>query len=245
MPNLKLTLSYEGTRYNGWQKQGNTPRTIQEKLESALTEITGKLVEIAGSGRTDAGVHAREQTASFRTGSKLLCGEILEELRKRLPEDIGAISLEMAHPRFHARLSCVEKTYVYRVWNSGSPNVFERRVMAAVKESLDIQAMRAAAAALVGTHDFSAFCANRHLKKSAVRTLSALTIERLGDEVRLTLTGDGFLYNMARILTGTLLEVGKGALDPKDIPIILASLDRAKAGPAAPAQGLILYEVRY
>jgi tRNA pseudouridine38-40 synthase len=245
MPNLKLTLSYEGTRYNGWQKQGNTPRTIQEKLESALTEITGKPVEIAGSGRTDAGVHAREQTASFRTGSKLLCGEILEELRKRLPEDIGAISLEMAHPRFHARLSCVEKTYVYRVWNSDKPNVFERRVMAAVKEDLDIQAMRAAAAALVGTHDFSAFCANRHLKKSAVRTLSALTIERLGDEVRLTLTGDGFLYNMARILTGTLLEVGKGALDPKDIPIILASLDRAKAGPAAPAQGLILYEVRY
>lgn len=245
MPNLKLTLSYEGTRYNGWQKQGNTPRTIQEKLESALAEITGKPVEIAGSGRTDAGVHAREQIASFRTGKKMPCEEILEELRKRLPEDIGAVSLEMTHPRFHARLSCVEKTYVYRVWNSEKPNVFERRVMAVVKEDLDIRRMQAAAEALVGTHDFSAFCANRHLKKSAVRTLSALTVELLGDEVRLTLTGDGFLYNMARILTGTLLEAGKGALDPKDIPIILASLDRAKAGPTAPAQGLILWNVRY
>lgn len=244
MPNLKLTLSYEGTRYNGWQKQGNTPRTIQEKLESALTEITSRPVEVAGSGRTDAGVHAREQVASFRTGSKLLCEEILEELRKRLPEDIGAERLEMAHPRFHARLNCVEKTYVYRIWNSDRPNVFERRLMASVPEELDIQGMRIAASALVGTHDFSAFCA-RKTKKSAVRTLSALDIQRLGDEVRLTLTGDGFLYNMARIIAGTLLDVGLGKLPAEDLPAILASLDRAKAGPTAPAQGLTLWEVKY
>ena len=245
MPNFKLTLCYDGTRYNGWQKQGNTPKTIQEKLETVLSQILCQKVELAGSGRTDAGVHARAQVASFRADTMKACPDILAELASRLPEDIGAVSLEAAAPRFHARLSCTAKVYVYRVWNSGLPNVFERRYMTAVAQMLDLDAMREAAARLIGTHDFSAFCANRHMKKSAVRTLGSLPVERLGEEVRFTLQGDGFLYNMARIITGTLLEVGLGRLRPEDMDGILASLDRGQAGPTAPAQGLILWEVRY
>ncbi len=245
MRNFKLTLCYEGTRYSGWQKQGNTGRTIQEKLEAALGEVLGHPVEAAGSGRTDAGVHAREQVASFRSGTDAPCGMILTELRKRLPEDIGAISLEEAPARFHARLSCMEKTYVYRVWNSDSPNVFDRRLVAVIPSALDLHAMQTAAGMLIGTHDFSAFCANRHMKKSAVRTLKSLTVERLGSEVRFALTGNGFLYNMARIIAGTLLQVGQGERQPDEMAALLASRDRRTAGPAAPAQGLTLWEVRY
>ena len=245
MPNFKLTLCYDGTRYNGWQKQGNTRNTIQEKLETVLSEILSQAVEIAGSGRTDAGVHALAQVASFRADTGKACTDILAELAARLPEDIGAVSLEAAAPRFHARLSCTAKTYVYRVWNSRQPNVFKRRYMTAMPQTLDLDAMRESAARLIGTHDFSAFCANRHMKKSAVRTLGSLLAERLGDEVRFTLQGDGFLYNMARIIAGTLLEVGQGKLRPEDMDGILDSLDRGRAGPTAPAQGLILWEVRY
>ncbi len=245
MRNFKLALCYEGTRYSGWQKQGNTGKTIQEKLEAALGEVLGHPVEIAGSGRTDAGVHAREQVASFRSGTDASCGQILSELRKRLPEDIGAILLEDAPTRFHARLSCIEKTYVYRVWNSSSPNVFDRRLITVIPGALDLDAMRTAAEMLTGTHDFSAFCANRHMKKSAVRTLKNLTIERQNNEVRFILTGNGFLYNMARIIAGTLLQVGLGERQPSEMAAILASNDRSMAGPAAPAQGLTLWEVRY
>ena len=245
MPNYKLTLCYDGTRYNGWQKQGNTPKTIQEKLETVLGGILAQAVEIAGSGRTDAGVHARAQVASFRANTGKTCPEILAELSAVLPEDIGAMSLEIAAPRFHARLSCVGKTYVYRVWNSRRPNVFERRYMTAVPQALSLEAMREAAERLIGTHDFSAFCANRHMKKSAVRTLEYISVERLGDEVRFSLRGDGFLYNMARIIAGTLLDVGQGKLRPEDMADVLLSLDRRQAGPTAPAQGLILWEVSY
>ncbi len=245
MPNFKLTLCYDGTRYNGWQKQGNTPKTIQEKLETVLSEMLAQPVEIAGSGRTDAGVHARVQVVSFKAITGETCAQMLDSLKARLPEDIGAISLETAAPRFHARLSCVEKTYVYRVWNSKQPNVFERRYMTTVAQTLDLDAMCEAAAQLTGTHDFSAFCANRHMKKSAVRTLNSVLAQRLGDEVRLTFSGNGFLYNMARIIAGTLLEIGKGNLQAKNMAGILASLDREQAGPTAPAQGLTLWDVKY
>jgi len=243
--NFKLSICYEGTRYNGWQKQGNTEKTIQGRLEAALGEVLGHPVEISGSGRTDAGVHAREQVASFHSGTNIPRGLILDELRKRLPEDIGAISLEEAPSRFHARLSCVEKTYVYRVWNSSRPNVFDRRVLWVLPGSLNLDSMRSAAECLIGTHDFSAFCANRHMKKSAVRALKTLTIERQGSEVRFILTGNGFLYNMARIIAGTLLQVGLGERHPDEMAAILASKDRQQAGPAAPAQGLTLWEIRY
>lgn len=245
MPNFRMTLSYDGGRYNGWQRQGNTRNTIQEKVEAALSDVLGQPVEAAGSGRTDAGVHARAQTVSFRAETDLPTGELLRRLRARLPEDIGALALEAAPPRFHARLSCVGKTYVYRVWNSETPNVFERKYLCMLAQPLDLGAMRAAAAALCGTHDYTSFCANRHMKKSAVRTVRRIGIERQGDEVRLVFTGDGFLQRMVRILAGTLLEVGLGTRAAGEMAVILEGRDRALAGPAAPAQGLILWETEY
>ena len=171
--------------------------------------------------------------------------ELLRRLRAQLPGDIGVLTLTEAGPRFHARLSCRGKTYVYRVWNSDTPNVFERRYVHALPQPLDTAAMQRAAALLCGRHDYTSFCANRHMKKSAVRTVDAITVERLGDEVRLSFSGDGFLYHMVRILTGTLLEVGLGQRDAGTMADILAARDRAAAGPTAPARGLILWETRY
>ena len=245
MQNYMLTLCYDGTRYRGWQRQGNTEGTIQEKLETMLGRILGEPVELAASGRTDAGVHARMQVCSFRSRAAIAPEELLASLRSHLPEDIGAISLEPAPPRFHARLSCREKTYLYRIWNSEAPNVFQRRYQAVVPEPLDLDAMRAAAALLCGRHDFAAFCTQRGGKKSTVRDLKNIELRLEGEELQLYFTGDGFLYNMVRILTGTLLEVGLGRRRPEEIPEILASHDRSRAGFTAPARGLTLWEVRY
>ena len=245
MPNYMLKLCYDGTRYKGWQKQGNTAGTIQEKLETILSRLLDQPVELAASGRTDAGVHAREQVCSFRADTVLSTEELLRRLRAHLPEDIGALSLEIAPPRFHARLSCVGKTYVYRIWNSRDPDVFERKYRTCVSESLDLDAMRRAADLLCGEHDFAAFCSAKPGKKSTVRELRSIQIEKNGADLRLIYTGSGFLYNMVRILTGTLLEVGKGLRQPEEMSRILASRDRRMAGPTAPAQGLFLWQVDY
>lgn len=245
MPNYMLKLCYDGTRYKGWQKQGNTAGTIQEKLETVLGRLLDQPVELAASGRTDAGVHAREQVCSFRADTELSTEELLRQLRAHLPEDIGALSLKIAPPRFHARLSCVGKTYVYRIWNSRDPDVFERKYRTCVPEPLDLDAMRRAAELLCGEHDFAAFCSAKPGKKSSVRELRSIRIENDCAELRLVYSGSGFLYNMVRILTGTLLEVGKGLRQPEEMSRILASRDRRMAGPTAPAQGLFLWQVDY
>lgn len=245
MRNFKMTLCYDGTRYRGWQKQGNTDNTIQAKLEALLSRLLGQNVEVAGSGRTDAGVHARAQVCSFRAETDMDTGSLLRELRHYLPEDIGVVSLCECEPRFHARLSCKEKSYLYRIWNSSAPNVFDRKFTYTVTDKLDIDAMRDAAALMLGRHDFTAFTSNKHMKKSAVRTLKSIEIMQDGNELKILLTGDGFLYNMVRIIIGTLLEVGKGERSAEDIPAVIASLDRGRAGFTAPAQGLFLWEVKY
>jgi len=245
MPNYRLTLCYDGTRWKGWQKQGNTETTIQGRLETLLSRLLDQPVEVAGSGRTDAGTHAAMQVASFRARTGLSPEEILAGLRQYLPADIGAISLEEAPPRFHARLSCVGKTYVYRIWNSPLPNVFERNYLYFIDEPLDLDAMRQAARALTGTHDYRAFCSLKRYKKTTVRTVEEIRVEDLGPELRLTFSGDGFLYHMVRILAGTLLAVGRGELLPGDMADILASQDRRRAGETLPACGLCLTQVRY
>lgn len=239
-----LKLAYDGTRYRGWQRLPQAELTIQGKLENVLSRLFAQPVEVQGSGRTDAGVHALGQIVSFRAPEREP-EALLRELRRWLPEDIGALSLEFAPERFHARLSAVEKTYVYRVWNSETPDVFERRWRVPFPQTLKLDEMRRAAAMLLGTHDFRAFCANKQLKKSSVRTLRRCEIERLGEEIRFTLTADGFLYHMVRILVGTLLEVGTGKRCPEELPALLAGKCRADAGETAPAKGLCLMEVRY
>lgn len=240
-----MVLAYDGTRYRGWQRLPGADETIQGKLEAALSRLLEQPVELHGSGRTDAGAHAAGQVASFRAETALPCGELLRQLRRVLPGDIGVLELTEAPPRFHARLSAVGKTYVYRVWNSETPNVFERRYVYQLPGALDMAAMERAAADLLGTHDFLAFCSNKHFKKSPVRTVTALRIERVGEEIRFTVTGDGFLYNMVRILVGTLLEIGQHRRPPDCIPAILAGRRRENAGETAPARGLCLMEVYY
>ena len=245
MEHYKIILSYDGSRYDGWQRQGNTDRTIQGKLESVLSRLDGGTVELRGAGRTDAGVHAKGQVADFRLEHPLSPAEVMEYLNHYLPEDIAVLSCELCDPRFHARLSATGKRYVYRIWNSDVPNVFERKYLTTWPQELDLDTMKHGASLLLGTHDFKAFCANKKFKKSSVRTLNALRIERFGEEVRFTFEGDGFLYHMVRILTGTLVEIGMGERNAEDIPAVLASLDRTRAGRTMPPQGLILDEVFY
>lgn len=245
MRNFRLCLCYDGSRYKGWQKQGNTGGTIQEKLETLLSRLLAQPVELAVSGRTDAGVHARRQTCSFRADTDLSAGELLALIRQHLPEDIGALSLAEAEPRFHARLSCREKTYVYFIWNSPAPNVFYRKYSYAWPEELNTDAMEQAAALLLGRHDFRSFCSVTKMKKSTVRELREITIRRRGPMLCLCFTGSGFLYNMVRILVGTLLEVGSGQRSAGDMLRVLEVRDRQAAGFTAPAQGLFLWEQKY
>lgn len=244
MRNLRLDICYDGTRYKGWQRLPGTVNTIQGKLEECLSKILSEPIQITGSGRTDAGVHAQGQTANFFCTGDKSAEEILRELRRYLPEDIGINSCVEVPERFHARLSAKKKTYRYRLWTGDEPCVFARKYVAFFREPLDEKAMAEAAELLLGRHDFRAFCANSHMKKSTVRTIYDLKIQRTGPELDITVTADGFLYNMMRILVGTLIEVGRGERTVESIPGLFGAA-RAEAGFLSPAQGLCLMEVFY
>lgn len=244
MRNLRLDICYDGTRYRGWQRLANTDNTIQAKLEQTLSRILGETIEVSASGRTDAGTHAKGQVVSFHCESSMPCEEILLNLRRYLPEDIGIYSCKNVSPRFHARLNAKTKTYVYRVWNSAQPCVFDRRFVYVDPRPVDLCAMEQAAAYFYGEHDFSAFCANKNMKKSTLRYIQSLTIRRLDNEIVFTVTGNGFLHHMVRIMVGTLLEVGRGERKAESIPILFGG-KRADAGELVPACGLCLMEVTY
>ena len=243
--NYKLLLQYDGTKLNGWQKQGNTDNTIQGKLEAILEKMYGEYVEIHGSGRTDAGVHALGQVANFHAPATFSVTEIQAALNEYLSKDIRVLSVETAPERFHARLTAKGKTYEYRIDNGKIANVFQRKYTMREENPLNLEDMRKAAVYLLGTHDFKTFCANKKMKKSTVRTITSIVIDENDGIVSIRYTGNGFLYNMVRILTGTLIEVGRGKRTPEEMSDILAALDRGAAGFTAPAQGLFLTEVRY
>ena len=243
--NYRMTLQYEGTKYNGWQKQGNTPNTIQEKLEAILCKLDGGEVEVRGSGRTDAGVHAMAQVASFALEHPVTPAELMAYINRYLPRDIGVVALEEAEPRFHARLNAKGKWYRYRIHQGSVPDVFGRRYSWPCPEELDVAAMEAAAAHLVGRLDFQSFCDTKPGKKSTVRRVNSITFFREGTDIVIDFRGEGFLYHTVRIMTGTLAEVGAHRLLPGQIPAMVAAKDRKQAGPLAPACGLMLMEVTY
>lgn len=253
MSNYKMVIQYDGTRYRGWQRQKSTGDTIQGKLETILSRQFGRTIEVDGSGRTDAGVHAAGQVANFRIPDSLapdktpdeMCGILSGMFAQYLPEDIAVLSVRTASDRFHARLNAVKKTYVYRIWNAPYPNVFERKFMLHRTEAFDLDAMQRASEYLLGQHDFAAFCGNARMKKSTVRNLYEIRIERIGEEIRFTFTGNGFLQNMVRILTGTLTEAGLGTYQPERVKEILEGKTRSLAGPTMPPEGLTLWKVYY
>lgn len=245
--NYKIILQYEGTRYHGWQKQGNTEDTIQGKLEKVLERLNGSPVEVHGSGRTDAGVHAAGQVANFHLVMERDPEAVKRYLNQYLPEDIAVLQAGRVSERFHSRLNAVEKTYRYQIETGDRRDVFGRRLQYALGESLDIDAMRTAAELMCGTHDYKSFCGNPRMKKSTVRTVRQITIRQARESSLVTLefVGDGFLQQMVRILTGTLIEVGQGKRLPQEMMRILKAGDRQLAGYTAPAEGLCLMKVRY
>lgn len=243
--NVKLTIQYDGTRYDGWQRQGTTDNTLQGRLEGVLSRMVGKPVEIQGAGRTDAGVHARGQVASVHLPQGYTPQEVQNYLNRYLPEDVAVVDVVEVGERFHARLSATGKEYRYHIRMGSVPDVFARKYQYRVEEPLDLAAMERAAGYLTGKHDFRSFCGNRRFKKSTVREVFHIGVEVCGSDLTLVYRGDGFLYNMVRILTGTLLEVGLGQRTPESMVDILEAKERTAAGKTAPAQGLVLQEVYY
>ena len=244
MKNFKLTISYDGSRYSGWERQPGRD-TIQGKLETVLSRMVNAEVNVIGAGRTDAGVHARAMVANCYLETELQPDEIRDYMNRYLPEDIRVIDAKEAPERFHSRLSAVRKTYAYYVETADRKCVFERKYVYGLGRELDIPAMEKAAGYLLGEHDFKSFCSNKRMKKSTVRRIDQIGIHADGTKVVFTYTGNGFLYNMVRILTGTLLEVGLGKRRPEEMKAVLEARNREAAGATASPEGLFLMQVEY
>ncbi len=245
MMNYRLDIAYDGTRYRGWQKLGDSDQTVQGKIETVLSKLFDRPITIDGSGRTDGGVHAKDQVASFKAPVEMSEEEIKSYLYNYLPEDIVVYGVKKVHDRFHARYNAVSKTYEYRISNGMVHDPFQRKYVYHIPGALNIEKMQKAAKYFEGKHDFSAFTTVRSKKKSKVRTINSLEIQRQGQEISIRISGDGFLHNMVRILVGTLIEIGAGNMAPEAVEGIVNSKDRLKAGPTAPAHGLQLLYVEY
>ena len=244
MRNLKLTIEYEGTAYHGWQVQPALP-TIQGVLQETAKRISGEEVHVTGAGRTDAGVHAIGQVANFRTGKDLAADRWQRAFNGLLPPDIVVRHVEMAPEDFDARRSATQKTYRYTILNAPYASAIDRHWLLHVPEPLQIASMAEAASSLLGEHDFSAFRAADGDSHNAIRRMSEARFDTVEGRLRFTITGDGFLKHMIRIVVGTLLDVGKGRVTPDRFREILQSKDRQRAGRTAPAHGLCLMHVRY
>lgn len=243
MRNLKLTIQYDGTKYCGWQKQPNSSG-IQGTIEYAIYEITKEKVNIIGSGRTDAGVHALGQVANLKTNSNIPAARIPDALNAKLPKDISIIDCQEVSDDFHSRYSATGKIYRYLIYNKPYRSPLYKDISYHVRYDLDIQKMRVEAQSLLGTHEFKGFMSSGSSVKDTVRTIHNISIEESGDLIVLEVEGNGFLYNMVRIIVGTLVDIGRGRID-KPLEEIIASQDRGEAGHTAPAHGLFLKKVHY
>lgn len=244
MKNIKLIIEYDGTHYSGWQKQNNA-KTIQETIEKALFKATKEHIELIGSSRTDAGVHAKGMTANFSTDSTIPAERFREAINRFLPDDISIIKSEDINDDFHARYNSKGKTYSYTIINRYEKVAIGKDYMLHVKDELNIEEMKKACTYFIGKHDFSAFKTLGSSVKTSTRTISELYIEEQNDVIKIYITADGFLYNMVRIIVGTLLEVGKGKISSDSIEGIIDSKDRSKSGPCVKANGLVLEKVYY
>lgn len=243
--NYKMIIAYDGSRYFGWEHQPNTDLTIQGKLESVLTLMTGAPVEVIGAGRTDAGVHAKGMVANARFETEMTPDEICGYMNRYLPDDICVREVRTASDRFHSRYNAMGKTYCYTCYVGDLKPVFNRKYVYSLDGVPDIVKMREAAEYLKGTHDFASFCSNPRMKKSTVREVDEITIEQSGSYLNFTYHGTGFLQHMIRILTGTLLEVGFGKRTPESMKELIEAKNRSLAGFTAPAKGLCLIRVDY
>jgi tRNA pseudouridine38-40 synthase len=245
--NIRLTLQYDGTNYLGWQRQASTPNTIQAIVEKTLSDILQEKVHIFAAGRTDTGVHARQQVANFKTHNPISLRELQHGLNSLMPDDIKAVRMSAAAPDFHSRFSAREKTYQYTILNRPHADVFARhQVYHYAVARLNIPRMRAAARLLTGTHDFTSFkTTGTSRNKSNVRAIKRISIARKKSLIIIQITGEGFLYKMVRGIVGTLIEIGRGKLPADSVRAMLRARNRACAGPTAPASGLCLLRVKY
>jgi len=245
MRNLKMTIEYEGTKYKGWQKQKDVEITVQGKIEAVLSKMTGEEVQVIGCGRTDSGVHAENYIANFQTACNLTIDDMLDYLYEFLPEDIVVKQMIDASERFHARYNVKAKTYVYKINNNRYRNVFDRKYVYHVEEKLNLNEMIKASKCLIGTHDFQSFTSLKPNTKPTVRTINYIDITENKGMIEIEVNGNGFLLNMVRIITGTLIEVGKGSLKSEEVERILSEEKRWEARPIAQAKGLFLRSVEY
>lgn len=249
MRNIMMNIQYDGGRYKGWQKQnikGTSVSTIQDKIETVLSKITGEDIQVIGCGRTDSGVHADNYVANFKIEGNIRIEEMMPGLRMYLPEDIVVKEMQVVSTRFHARLNVLSKTYEYTIDNNTYANVFNRRYAYHIEEKLNINNMRKASELLLGAHDFQSFTSLKPKNgKSTVRTINSIDITEENNIIKIKYNGNGFLLNMVRILSGTLIDVGLGKLKPSDIENILNEKSRALAGDKAPAKGLCMINVEY
>ncbi|WP_042274881.1 tRNA pseudouridine(38-40) synthase TruA [[Clostridium] dakarense] len=245
MKNIKMTIKYDGSRYKGFQRLQDNDMTIQGKIESVLSKMTNENIEIIGSGRTDMGVHAYGQVANFKTNSDMSIKKMEAYLYEYLPEDIVITQLEEVEDRFHSRYNAKSKVYLYKIYNSKVHDPFLRKYTTHISKRLDLDLMKEASQFLIGEHDFTSFASSKSKKKSNIRTIESISIQENNDLIEIYVEGDGFLYNMVRIIAGALLEVGLRKKSPQDIKVMLEAKDRAKASDTAPAKGLYLYKVKY
>lgn len=245
MRNIKLKIAYDGSRYYGWQRLKDNKQTIQGKLESVISEMVQSYTEIIGSGRTDAGVHAKGQIANFHTESTMTLEEMHHYINKYLPQDIVVKEILQAPDRFHSRYHAKSKKYTYYVWNHFTHSPFHRKYSYHLPEELDMPLMQEAATKFIGTHNFIGFSSLKKAKKSTIRTIDELSISSKNDLMSFTFVGDGFLYNMIRIIMGSLLEIGLHKKELSHIDEVFQENIRSKAGITMPPQGLFLEEVYY
>ena len=244
MRNIKLTIEYDGKDFNGWQKQP-TKLNIQGTIEQAIKQITGEEVQLNASGRTDAGVHAFGQVANFKTNSQIPIEKFPIALNSNLKKSIRIVSAEEVDERFHSRLTCKRKTYRYVINNSEFSSAIYRNLETHIPQKLDVDKMQEAVKYFEGEHDFKAFKASGTSSKSSVRTIYKAEVYKEGDRIFIELTGNGFLYNMVRIIAGTLVDVGIGKIKPDEIPEIIKIKKRENAGKTLPPNGLYLLKVMY